>query len=216
MNDISPDKVFVPLELHGIRLETLAPHHAAGLRAAATDGELWNLRVTSVPEPDQVDQYIFKGIEMRPARFAFAVVDAASGEVLGTTSYHDVIPSIGRLEIGYTWYAKRCRRSHVNTTCKLLLLAHAFDTLGCALVGFRTDNFNHASQAAIERLGAKKDGVLRHHAQRRDGTVRDTVMYSITRGEWPEIAAHLRYKLAQRPIAALPCAGGAGTEEAPC
>ncbi|MEG2964670.1 MAG: GNAT family protein, partial [Janthinobacterium sp.] len=136
------------------------------------------------------------------------------------TSYHDVVPAIGRLEIGYTWYAKRCQRSHVNTTCKLLLLAHAFDTLGCALVGLRTDNFNHASQAAIERLGAKKDGVLRHHALRRDGTVRDTVMYSITRGEWPEIAAHLRYKLAQRPVAALPCAGGegtaAGTEEAPC
>jgi RimJ/RimL family protein N-acetyltransferase len=163
-----------------------------------------------------VDQYIFKGIEMRPTRFAFAVIDAASGEVLGTTSYHDVVPAIGRLEIGYTWYAKRCQRSHVNTTCKLLLLAHAFDTLGCALVGLRTDNFNHASQAAIERLGAKKDGVLRHHALRRDGTVRDTVMYSITRGEWPEIAAHLRYKLAQRPIAALPRAGDAGTEEAPC
>ena len=99
------------------------------------DGELWNLRVTSVPEPEQVDQYIFKGIEMRPSRFAFAVIDAASGEVLGTTSYHDVVPAIGRLEIGYTWYAKRCQRSHVNTTCKLLLLAHAFDKLGCALVG---------------------------------------------------------------------------------
>ncbi len=208
MNDISPDKVFVPLELHGIRLEALAPHHAQGLRAAATDGKLWNLRVTSVPEPEQVDQYIFKGIEMRPSRFAFAVIDVASGEVLGTTSYHDVLPAIGRLEIGYTWYAQRCQRSHVNTTCKLLLLAH----LGCALVGFRTDNFNHASQAAIERLGAKKDGVLRHHALRRDGSVRDTVMYSITRGEWPEIATHLRYKLAQRPIAALPPA----RQEVPC
>ena len=211
MNDPVPDTVFVPLELHGIRLEALAPHHAPGLRTAAADGELWQLRVTSVPEPEHVEQYIFKGIGMRPARFAFAVIDVASGEVLGTTSYHDVVPGIGRLEIGYTWYAKRCQRSHVNTTCKLLLLAHAFDTLGCALVGFRTDNFNYASQAAIERLGAKKDGVLRHHALRRDGTVRDTVMYSITRGEWPEIAAHLRYKLAQRPIAALPRAG-----EAPC
>ncbi|MDN2708233.1 GNAT family protein [Janthinobacterium sp. SUN118] len=217
MKDISTENVFVPLELHGIRLEALAPHHAPGLRAAAMDGELWNLRVTSVPEPDQVDQYIFKAIEMRPARFAFAVIDVTSGDVIGTTSYHDVVPAIGRLEIGYTWYAKRCQRSHVNTTCKLLLLAHAFETLDCALVGLRTDNFNHASQTAIERLGAKKDGVLRHHALRRDGTVRDTVMYSIARGEWPEIAAHLRYKLAQRPIAALPRAdGGADGESAPC
>ena len=212
MKDISTDKVLVPLELHGIRLEALAPHHAQGLRAAAMDGELWQLRVTSVPEPDQVDQYIFKAIEMRRSRFAFAVIDMASGYVIGTTSYHDVLPDVKRLEIGYTWYAKRCQRSHVNTTCKLLLLTHAFDTLGCALVGLRTDNFNHASQAAIERLGAKKDGVLRHHALRRDGTVRDTVMYSITRGEWPEIAAHLRYKLAQRPIAALPGPG----EGTPC
>lgn len=203
MNEIAP----ITLALHGIRLEPLAPHHAEGLRAAASDGALWQLRVTSVPEADQVEQYIFKAIEMRPSRFAFAVIDIASGAVLGTSSYHDVLPAVDRVEIGYTWYAKRCQRSHVNTTCKLLLLAHAFDTLGCALVGFRTDNFNHASQAAIERLGAKKDGVLRHHALRRDGTVRDTVMYSITRGEWPEIAAHLRYKLAQRPIVALPEAG---------
>ena len=203
MNEIAP----ITLALHGIRLEPLAPHHAEGLRAAASDGALWQLRVTSVPEADQVEQYIFKAIEMRPSRFAFAVIDIASGAVLGTSSYHDVLPAVDRVEIGYTWYAKRCQRSHVNTTCKLLLLAHAFDTLGCALVGFRTDNFNHASQAAIERLGAKKDGVLRHHALRRDGTVRDTVMYSITRGEWPEIAAHLRYKLAQRPIVALPDAG---------
>lgn len=203
MNEIAP----ITLALHGIRLEPLAPHHAEGLRAAASDGALWQLRVTSVPEADQVEQYIFKAIEMRPSRFAFAVIDVASGAVLGTSSYHDVLPAVDRVEIGYTWYAKRCQRSHVNTTCKLLLLAHAFDTLGCALVGFRTDNFNHASQAAIERLGAKKDGVLRHHALRRDGTVRDTVMYSITRGEWPEIAAHLRYKLAQRPIVALPEAG---------
>ena len=203
MNEIVP----ITLALHGIRLEPLAPHHAEGLRAAASDGALWQLRVTSVPEADQVEQYIFKAIEMRPSRFAFAVIDIASGDVMGSTSYHDVLPAVDRVEIGYTWYAKRCQRSHVNTTCKLLLLAHAFDTLDCALVGFRTDNFNHASQAAIERLGAKKDGVLRHHALRRDGTVRDTVMYSITRGEWPEIAAHLRYKLAQRPIAPLPPPG---------
>jgi RimJ/RimL family protein N-acetyltransferase len=134
---------------------------------------------------------------MRPTRLAFAVIDIASGAVIGSTSYHDIVPAVDRLEIGYTWYAKSRQRSHVNTSCKLLLMTHAFETLGAALVGLRTDNFNHASQAAIERLGAKKDGVLRHHAQRRDGTVRDTVMYSIAAGEWPEIKAHLRYKLEQ-------------------
>jgi len=191
----------ITLELNGVRLEPLAPHHAEGLRAAATDGELWTLRVTSVPEPDQVDGYIFKAIEMRPTRLAFAVIDSASGAVMGSTSYHDIVPAIDRLEIGYTWYAKSRQRSHVNTTCKLLLMTHAFETLGAALVGLRTDNFNHASQAAIERLGAKKDGVLRHHAERRDGTVRDTVMYSITAGEWPELKAQLRYKLEQHKAA---------------
>lgn len=193
MKEIAP----VTLELHGVRLEPLAPHHAEGLRAAATDGELWTLRVTSVPEPHEVDGYIFKAYEMRGSRLAFAVVDAATDTVIGTTSYHDIVPAIGRLEIGYTWYAKSRQRTHVNTTCKLLLLTHAFETLDAALVGLRTDNFNHASQAAIERLGAKKDGVLRHHAVRRDGTVRDTVMYSIAAGEWPEIKAQLLYRLAR-------------------
>jgi RimJ/RimL family protein N-acetyltransferase len=187
----------ITLELNGVRLEPLAPHHAEGLRAAAEDGALWKLRVTSVPEPHEVDAYIFKAIEMRPTRLAFAVIDSASGAVMGSTSYHDIVPAIARLEIGYTWYAKSRQRSHVNTTCKLLLMTHAFETLGAALVGLRTDNYNHASQAAIERLGAKKDGVLRHHALRRDGTVRDTVMYSMAAGEWPEIKAQLRYKLEQ-------------------
>jgi RimJ/RimL family protein N-acetyltransferase len=185
----------VTLELNGVRLEPLGAQHADGLRAAARDGALWTLRVTSVPEPEQVDAYIATALEMRPGRFAFAVIDIASGEVIGSTSYHDILPAVDRAEIGYTWYAKSRQRSHVNTSCKLMLLTHAFDTLGCAVVGFRTDNFNHASQAAIERLGAKKDGVLRHHALRRDGTVRDTVMYSIVRGEWPEVRAQLRYKL---------------------
>jgi RimJ/RimL family protein N-acetyltransferase len=188
----------VTLELNGIRLEPLAPAHSEGLLAAAQDGELWKLRITSVPEPEQVAQYIATALEMRPARLAWAVIDAASGRVLGTTSYHDILPNVDRVEIGYTWYGKSTQRSHVNTTCKLLLLTHAFETLGCAVVGFRTDNFNHASQAAIERLGAKKDGVIRHHMMRRDGTVRDTVMYSIVRGEWPEIRAQLRYLLERR------------------
>ncbi|MBB3220666.1 GNAT family N-acetyltransferase [Pseudoduganella umbonata] len=188
----------VTLEFNGVRLAPLGPEHADGLRAAARDGELWKLRVTSVPEPENVAAYIATALEMRPGRLAFAVLDAATGQILGTTSYHDIVPAIGRLEIGYTWYAKSRQRSHVNTSCKRMLLAHAFDTLGCAVAGLRTDNFNHASQAAIERLGAKKDGVLRHHAMRRDGTVRDTVMYSIVRGEWPEIRAHID-DLLQRP-----------------
>ena len=186
------------LEFNGVRLEPLALAHADGLRAAACDGELWNLRITSVPEPQNVEQYIRKALEM-PDRLAFAVIDSSSGVVMGTTSYHDIVPAIDRVEIGWTWYAKSYQRSHVNTSCKLLLLSHAFDTLGCAVVGLRTDNFNHASQAAIERLGAKKDGVIRHHHLRRDGTVRDTVMYSIMRGEWPEIKTQLHYKLWRGP-----------------
>lgn len=188
----------VTLEANGLRLEPLGPQHADALRTAAQDGELWKLRITSVPEPHMVEAYIATALEMRPSRLAFAVVEVATGTVLGTTSYHDIVPAIDRAEIGYTWYRRSVQRTHVNTTCKLLLLSHAFDTLGCAVVGFRTDNYNHASQAAIERLGAKKDGVLRHHAVRRDGTVRDTVMYSIVRGEWPEVKAQLRYLLARR------------------
>ena len=191
----------VTLEANGLRLEPLGPQHADALREAAQDGELWKLRITSVPEPHNVEAYIATAIDMRPSRLAFAVVDAASGQMLGTTSYHDIVPSIDRAEIGYTWYRRSVQRTHVNTTCKLLLLTHAFETLGCAVVGFRTDNFNNASQAAIERLGAKKDGVIRHHAVRRDGTVRDTVMYSIVRGEWPEVKAQLRYLLARREAA---------------
>lgn len=186
----------VTLEFNGIRLEPLALHHAAGLRAAAADGELWNLRVTSVPEPQDVEAYIRAALET-PNRVAFAVIDAATDAVIGTSSYHDIVPAIDRVEIGYTWYAQSRQRSHVNTSCKLILLSHAFDTLGCAVVGLRTDNFNYASQAAIERLGAKKDGVIRHHGPRRDGTVRDTVMYSIVRGEWSEIKTHLHYRLSR-------------------
>ncbi|HEY0587663.1 MAG TPA: GNAT family protein [Pseudoduganella sp.] len=191
----------VTLEANGLRLEPLGQQHAEGLREAAQDGELWKLRITSVPEPHNVEAYIATAHDMRPSRLAFAVIDNATGRVLGTTSYHDIVPAIDRAEIGYTWYRRSVQRTHVNTTCKLLLLTHAFETLGCAVVGFRTDNFNHASQAAIERLGAKKDGVLRHHAVRRDGTVRDTVMYSIVRGEWPEVKAQLRYLLARRETA---------------
>jgi len=185
----------VILSERGVRLEPLALRHEDGLRAAANDGELWKLRITSVPEPEQTRQYIEDALAMREQghRFAFAVVEDATDTVLGSTSYHDILPAVKRVEIGYTWYAKRAQRSHVNTTCKLLMMGHAFDTLGCHVVGWRTDNFNFASQQAIERLGAKKDGVIRGHAMRRDGTIRDTVMYSMRSGEWPEARAQLQY-----------------------
>ncbi|MEO7888091.1 GNAT family protein [Polaromonas sp.] len=184
----------VTLESRGVRLVPLALTHEAGLKAAAADGELWKLRITSVPEPHETRGYIETALATAN-RFAFAVTDAATGEVLGSTSYHDIVPNLKRVEIGYTWYAARCQRTHINTTCKLLMLSHAFDTLGCNIVGWRTDNFNHASQRAIERLGARKDGVLRGHALRRDGTIRDTVMYSLAAGEWPEVKAQLLYLL---------------------
>ncbi|MEJ8839966.1 GNAT family N-acetyltransferase [Ramlibacter sp. AN1133] len=182
-----------------VRLAPMTADHAAALEAAARDGELWNLRVTSVPAPGETAAYVAAALQgyedghMLP----FVVIDAASGRVIGTTRYHDIVPAVERLEIGYTWYGKSWQRTHVNTGCKLLLMQHAFETLGAQLVGWRTDNYNFASQRAIERLGAKKDGVLRHHALRRDGTVRDTVMYSVAAGEWPEVKAHLRYQLAR-------------------
>ena len=189
----------VTLEYNGVRLEPLSLAHADGLRAAARDGALWQLRVTSVPEPHDVEAYIERALAM-PDRVAFAVLDASSGVVIGSTSYHDILPLVDRVEIGWTWYAKSRQRSHVNTSCKLLLLSHAFETLGCFVVGLRTDNFNFASQQAIERLGAKKDGVIRHNAVRRDGTVRDTVMYSIVRGEWPELKAQLHDQLRRHTV----------------
>ena len=178
---------------NGVRLEPLALEHEEGLRAAAADGALWKLRITSVPEPQDTRAYIENALQMRADgnRFAFAVLDDATGEVLGSTSFHDILPAVKRVEIGYTWYRKSVQRSHVNTTCKLLMMGHAFDQLGCNVVGWRTDNFNFASQRAIERLGARKDGVIRGHALRRDGTIRDTVMYSMRAGEWPESRAQL-------------------------
>jgi N-acetyltransferase len=187
----------VTLARDPVRLVPLELVHEAGLAAAAADGELWNLRVTSVPEPAQTRSYIETALRMREEghRLAFAVLDAASGQVIGSSSYHDIVPAVERLEIGYTWYATSHQRSGVNTTAKWLLMTHAFETLGAQLVGWRTDNYNFASQRAIERLGAKKDGVLRHHALRRDGTVRDTVMYSLTAGEWPEVKAHLEHQI---------------------
>jgi len=187
----------VTLERAPVRLVPLGPEHEAGLQRAAADGQLWNLRYTSVPEPQHTRAYIETALQGRAQghRFAFAVLDAASAQVIGCTSYHDIVPAVERLEIGWTWYAASRQRSAVNTTAKLLLMQHAFETLGARLVGWRTDNYNFASQRAIERLGARKDGVLRHHALRRDGTVRDTVMYSLAAGEWPEVKAHLLWQL---------------------
>ena len=179
----------------GLRLEPLGLEHATGLADAAADGELWKLRITSVPEPQDTRAYIETALEGRAQghRFAFAVLDDASGQVLGSTSFHDILPAVRRVEIGWTWYRKSVQRTHVNTTAKLLMMGHAFDQLACHVVGWRTDNFNFASQRAIERLGARKDGVIRGHALRRDGTIRDTVMYSMRSGEWPEARAQLLY-----------------------
>ncbi|MEJ7931157.1 GNAT family N-acetyltransferase [Ramlibacter sp. AN1015] len=189
----------ITLQSPRLRLEPLTADHAGALEACAQDGQLWSIRVTSVPAPGDTAAYIAAALrgQAEGHMLPFVVRDAASGAVVGTTRFHDIVPAVDRLEIGYTWYARSWQRTHVNTSAKLLLLAHAFDTLGARLVGWRTDNFNFASQRAIERLGARKDGVLRHHALRRDGTVRDTVMYSLSAGEWPEVRAHLEHLLAR-------------------
>ena len=189
----------VLLEGFNIRLVPLTPDHRDGLAAAASDGRLWDLWFTSVPEPAGVSAYIAKALEGQAAghMLPWVVVDAASGEIVGTTRYHDIVPEIDRVEIGWTWYGKRWQRTHVNTVCKLLLFQHAFDTLGCKVVGLRTDNFNYASQRAIEALGAKRDGVLRHHQARRDGSARDSYMYSVLAVEWPDVRRHLELRLAR-------------------
>ncbi len=187
----------VILSGRGVTLEPMDWSHEDGLRAAAADGELWKIRVTSVPEPEQTRAYIDMAMTMRQEgnRFAFVVRDDASGAVIGSSSFHDILPLVKRVEIGYTWYGLSWQRTHVNTTAKLLMMTHAFEALGCHVVGWRTDNFNFASQRAIEQLGARKDGVIRGHALRRDGTIRDTVMYSLQSGEWPEVKAQLLDRL---------------------
>ncbi|MBE7366655.1 GNAT family N-acetyltransferase [Ramlibacter pallidus] len=189
----------IVLQSAAVRLEPITSDHAAALEGAARDGELWNLRITSVPAPGETVAYIETALRGQADghMLPFVAVDTASGRVIGTTRYHDIVPAVERLEIGYTWYGRSWQRTHVNTTCKLMLMTHAFEVLGAKLVGWRTDNYNFASQRAIERLGARKDGVLRHHALRRDGTVRDTVMYSLAAGEWPEVKAHLQDQLAK-------------------
>ena len=189
----------VRLEAHGIRLEPLSMEHEEPLSAAAADGQLWELWFTSVPQPGGMGAYLREALDGQREghMLAWAVLEIASGIIVGTTRYHDIMPEIDRVEIGYTWYAQRSQRTRVNTTCKLLLLAHAFETLGCKVVGLRTDSFNVRSQRAIERLGAKKDGVIRHSKIRPDGTVRDTVMYSILASEWFDVRRHLELRLAR-------------------
>ena len=187
----------VVLERNGIRLEPLAPEHVEGLAAAAADGALWNLWFTAVPAPHETHDYVETALsgQREGHMLAWAVRDLQTESIVGSTRYHDIVASIDRVEIGYTWYAQSRQKTHVNTCCKLMLLGHAFDTLGCAVVGLRTDNFNFASQKAIEALGAKKDGVIRHHMARRDGSARDTHMYSILAGEWPDVKRHLELRL---------------------
>ena len=185
------------LEGHGVRLEPLTREHEKGLIEAAKDGKLWELFFTSVPEPENAKKYLedaLKGQE-RGDMLPWAVRDLKSNAIVGTTRYHDIIAAADRVEIGYTWYAQRCQRTHVNTTCKLLLFEYGFEKLNCKVIGLRTDNFNFRSQRAIEALGAKKDGVIRHHWPRRDGTIRDTVIYSLLASEWPDVKRHLQLRL---------------------
>jgi RimJ/RimL family protein N-acetyltransferase len=185
------------LEGHGVRLEPLEAKHEQGLQAAAADGRLWELFFTTVPEPAGTKKYIedaLKGQE-RGEMLPWAVRELKTNMIVGSTRYHDIVAAADRVEIGYTWYARRCQRTHVNTACKLLLFEFGFEFLNCGVIGLRTDNFNFRSQRAIEALGAKKDGVIRHHWPRRDGSIRDTVMYSVLAHEWPDVKKHLQFRL---------------------
>ena len=188
-----------PVTLTGTHatLEPLAREHLAGVRAAAADGELWKLWYTSVPAPEAVGAWLEAALDMRERLGAlpFVVRSNASGEIVGSTRYFNVDAAHRRLEIGHTWYAKRAQRSAVNTECKLLLLTHAFEALRCIAVEFRTHFFNFASRAAIARLGAKQDGILRNHQIMPDGTRRDTVLFSVIDGEWPAVKRNLQFLL---------------------
>ena len=179
-----------------MRLEPLTAEHEGALRAAASDGELWKLWYSWIPQPGEVGAYIATALagQAQGHMLPWAVRELRSGTIVGSTRYHDILADIDRVEIGYTWYGSSWQRTHVNTACKLLLFEHAFEALGCKVVGLRTDNFNFRSQRAIEALGAKKDGVIRHHHRRRDGSVRDSVMYSVLAQEWPDVKRNLEYR----------------------
>ncbi|WP_233840065.1 GNAT family N-acetyltransferase [Dyella sp. 2HG41-7] len=180
-----------------VLLEPLGLHHAPDLEAAAADGELWDLWFTSAPAPGEAKGYIEKALKglADNAMLPFAVREKTSGDIVGTTRFYEFVPELPRVAIGYTWYAKRWQKSHLNTACKRLLLKHAFETLNCVAVEFHTDRRNLDSQRAIERLGANKDGVLRAHKRRPDGTLRDTVYYSIIDSEWPDVQRWLDMRL---------------------
>jgi RimJ/RimL family protein N-acetyltransferase len=189
----------VTLEANGVRLEPMTPNHADALAAAVRDGRLWELWYTATPDPSDAGAYIATALDgLRNGQMLpWVVRDLATDAVIGSTRYHDIVAAIDRVEIGYTWYSASWQRTHVNTTCKLLLMMHAFETLGCRVVGLRTDRFNVRSQRAIERLGAQKDGVLRHHGVRKDGSPRDTVMYSVLAAEWPDVKRNLESRLSR-------------------
>jgi RimJ/RimL family protein N-acetyltransferase len=191
-----------PVALKGAHatLEPLARDHEAALATAAADGEIWRLWYTSVATPEKMAGYINVALDMRERLGAmpFVVRDNATGDIVGCTRYFNVDANNRRLEIGHTWYARRAQRSAINTECKLLLLTHAFEKLRCIAVEFRTHWFNHASRAAIARLGAKQDAVLRNHQISPDGSYRDTVVFSIIESEWPAVKQHLRFQL-ERP-----------------
>lgn len=198
MSARTPDPWAVPPELQGrhVRLEPLALAHADDLREAVRDGELWKPFYSSVPAPEAMQRYLETALALQDAGAALPfVVRDAGGGIVGSTRYYDIARAVPRLSIGYTWYAQRVQRSGLNTEAKLLLLGHAFDTLGCIAVELRTSWFNTASRAAIARLGAKQDGVLRNHMRHRDGSVRDSVVFSILDNEWPAVRAHLRERL---------------------
>jgi RimJ/RimL family protein N-acetyltransferase len=195
------------LEGRGVRLEPMGPEHEVALIEAATDGELWTLHFTSVPSPSEAKAYIATALAERDRgiRSPWVVRELSSGALIGSTSYHDIVLAARRVEIGYTWYSRSWQRTHVNTACKLLLLEHAFERLGCNVVGWRTDILNTRSQAAIERLGARKDGVIRGFQVRRDGSIRDTVLYSVTSDEWRDsVKPRLLGYLGQARLPALP------------
>ena len=184
------------LSLAKVTLLPLTCEHTHDLALACQDGNLWELIYTSTPTPDSVSDYIQMAITT-PDRIAFAVIDDATGNAIGTTSFHDILPAPKRLEIGYTWYAQRYWRTHVNTACKLILMSYVFDTLGYQTVGLRTDILNTRSQRAIERLGATKDGIIRGNRLSKDGNISDTVMYSVIASEWQTIKENLTSKLDQ-------------------
>jgi len=190
---------FAPIRLHDeyVVLEPLSLDHAPALQAAAADGELWNLTVTSVPPPGQARGYVEKALQGQAdgLMLPFAVREAGSGDIVGSTRYYEIDTELPRLAIGYTWYAKRWQKTHLNTACKRLLLEYAFETLGCAAVAFHTDEQNEDSQRAIERLGAQREGVLRAHRRRTDGSLRNTVCFSILADEWPNVANWLGMRL---------------------